>query len=29
MIRTEPLRQWLLWAFLAVSAFAAMEPSPL
>ncbi|MGD0183683.1 MAG: O-antigen ligase family protein [Roseiarcus sp.] len=28
MIRTEPLRQWVLWAFLAVSAFAAIEPSP-
>jgi hypothetical protein len=28
MIRREPLRQWVLWAFLAVSAFAAIEPSP-
>lgn len=28
MIRTESLRQWVLWAFLAVSAFAAIEPSP-
>ena len=28
MIGTEPLRRWVLWAFLAVSAFAAIEPSP-
>jgi hypothetical protein len=28
MIRTEPLRRSVLWAFLAVSAFAAIEPSP-
>src|ERR1700761_416744 len=25
---TEPLRLWVLWLFLAVSAFAAIEPSP-
>jgi hypothetical protein len=28
MVGTEALRQWALWAFLAVSAFAAIEPSP-
>jgi hypothetical protein len=27
-IGVEPLRRWVLWLFLAVSAFAAIEPSP-
>ena len=27
-ICVEPLRRWVLWLFLAVSAFAAIEPSP-
>jgi len=28
MIRIETLRRWTLWTFMAVSAFAAIEPSP-
>jgi hypothetical protein len=28
MTPLEPLRLWTLWTFLAVSAFAAIEPSP-
>jgi len=28
MVPTATLRLWVLWAFLAVSAFAAIEPSP-
>ncbi len=28
MMRIETLRSWTLWTFLAVSAFAAIEPSP-
>ena len=28
MVRIETLRRWTLWSFLAVSAFAAIEPSP-
>ena len=27
-IGVEPLRRWVLWLFLAVSAFASIEPSP-
>jgi hypothetical protein len=27
-IGVEPLRRWVLWLFIAVSAFAAIEPSP-
>jgi hypothetical protein len=28
MIQIETLRRWTLWTFIAVSAFAAIEPSP-
>lgn len=28
MIQIESLRRWTLWTFIAVSAFAAIEPSP-
>jgi hypothetical protein len=28
MIRTETLRRWTLWTYLAISGFVAIEPSP-